>query len=151
MTPFRFRLAKVLDWHQKQAHLEAERLRLAVERAAQAKVDLESHQRDVLKRRRDLIESPNPEVLELIALGPFLRGAKQREQLLLQKCATTEQEASRQRGVSLAADRRLRLFEKLRERQLADHDYEASRELENLASETYLAGFARNLNENSPA
>ena len=148
MTPFRFPLSKVLEWYRKQSQIEGERLRICAERVAQAKIDVERHQRDVRARQMELIESPQPRTLELAALAPFLRRAKQQELLLWQKYHKIAQELERQRGVSLAAQRRLRLTEKLHDRQLSEHDYEASRQLEEMASEAYLARFARALNDN---
>jgi hypothetical protein len=151
MPPFRFRLAKVLDWYRKQSQLETERLRICVETVARTRGEIERHERDVLTRQMELIASPEPQALELAALGPFRRRAKQHELRLLQKFKNNEQELERQRGVSLAAQRRLRLVEKLRDRRLSEHEYEASKELEELASETYLARFARTLNDNPTA
>jgi hypothetical protein len=145
MPPFRFRLGKVLEWYRKQSELEGQRLCVCAERSARAKAEIGSYRRDVLARRTEIIRSSSPQPLELAALGPFLHAAKQRELLLREKCQKAEMDLEKQRGVSLAAQRRLLLFEKLRDRQLTEHDYEASRELEELASESYLAGFARTL------
>ena len=62
MAPFYFRLAKVLDWYRKQSQIEEQKLRFCSERAAQAKTEIERHQRDVLARQMELIRSPRPEV-----------------------------------------------------------------------------------------
>jgi hypothetical protein len=151
MTPFHFRLQKVLDWYRKQCEIEEERLRLAAERTAQSKLALERHQRDVLARQMELIHSPQPQAYELAALGPFCRMAKQREVQLRQKWRKTEQELDHQRAVAQASQRRVRLVENLRDRRLSEYQYQADRELEELASEAYLAGFARRLNNKSTA
>jgi hypothetical protein len=145
MAPFRFRLARVLEWYRKQSQIEEERLRLCTEQAIQAIAAVERHQRDVLARQMELIQSPEPQTHELAALEPFRRRAKQHEAQLIRKCHSSTQEADLQRGVAQAAQRRLRLVEKLRDRRLSEHSYEADRELEELATETHLAGFARNL------
>ena len=52
------------------------------------------------------------------------------------------------RKVVFAARQRLQLFEELRGRRLAEFQYQEMRELEELASESYLAGFVRELNGN---
>jgi flagellar export protein FliJ len=150
MPTFRFRLAKVLDWYQEQSRIESERLRISIERVAQARVEIERHGKEVLARQMELIASPAPQVHELAALEPFRRKAKQHELQLRRKLQKDEQEVERQRGVYQAAERRLRLIEKLRERRLSEHEYQESKELEELASEAYLARFARDLNS-SPA
>lgn len=147
MAPFRFRLARVLDWYGKQSRIEEQRLRVCVERSVQAKAEIESHQKDVLSRQMELIQSPRPQVGELAALGPYYRGATRQEARLREKCVKSEQEVDRQRDIALQSQRRQRLVEKLRERMLADHQYESERELEELASETHLAGLARTLND----
>jgi len=149
MAPYRFRLARVLDWYKKQSHIEGERLRLCVEGARQARTAIENHQRNVNNRHTELIRSERPQAHELAALGPFLRSAKRQELNLRQTCSQKEQEVERQRRAALEAQRRVRLVENLRERQSSEHQYEADRELEALASETHLAGFVRNLNSKS--
>lgn len=143
MTQFHFRLARVLEWYRKQCQIEEERLRLCTERATQARTALERHQKSVLARQMEVLQSPQPQVRELAALVPFRNRAKQHEVQLRQKYQRCEQEADQQRAVALAAQRRLRLVEKLRDRRLSEHQYEADRELEELASEAHLAGLAR--------
>ncbi len=147
MAPFRFRLARVLDWYTKQSRIEEQRLRVCVERAAQAKAEIERHKKNVLSQRMELIQSPQPQVAELAAWGPYYRGATRHEARLREKCNKTEQELERQRDIARLAQRRQRLVEKLRDRMLADHKYEADKELEELASETHLAGLTRMLND----
>ena len=127
MTQFRFRLARVLDWYKKQSDLETEHLRVCVERVAQTKGQIERHASDVLARQMELISSPEPGALELASLGPFRRQAKQHELQLLRTLQRCEQDLERQRGICQLAQRRLRLVEKLRERRLADHEYEESK------------------------
>ncbi len=146
MTAFRFRLARVLDWYRNQSQIEEERLRVFTERAVQARVAFERHRNDVLARQMELIQSPQPRASELTALGSFLRKAKQAEVQLHQRCLNTEQERENQRRITLAAQGRVRLVESLRDRRLSEYRYEADKELEDLASETHLAGIARTLN-----
>ena len=108
---------------------------------------MERHRRDVLARQMDLIRSPAIQASELAALGWFRHRAKQRDLQLSQKCRMSEQALEQQRAVALTAQRRLRLIEKLRDRRHSEYQYEVARELEALASETYLASFARSMND----
>lgn len=147
MGPFRFRLAKVMDWYEKQSRLEAERLRMAAEQVVQTKVEIVNHQNQVRAHQMEVLSRPNPDARELALLPSFQRGAKRQEHRLQQKLRQNEEETERQRAVTQAAQRRLRLIEKLRERRLAEHQYEFGRELEDLASEAYLARYARGLHE----
>jgi hypothetical protein len=147
MGPFRFRLARVMDWYEKQSHLEAERLRMCGEQVVRLQGEIEQHKKDVLSHQMELLAKPNPEAHELAALGPFQRGARRQEHRLRLKLQQGEEATEKQREISQAAQRRLRLVEKLRERRLAEHEYLFDRELEEIASEAYLARYARALNE----
>jgi hypothetical protein len=66
---------------------------------------------------------------------------------LREKCTKSQQELDRQRDIALLSQRRQRLVEKLRDRMLSEYQYEADRELEELASESHLAGLARTVND----
>jgi hypothetical protein len=147
MGPFRFRLARVMDWYEKQSHLEAERLRMCAEQVVRMHSEIDQHKKDVLTHQMELLAKPNPEAHELAALGPFQRRAKKQEHRLHQKLKQSEEATEKQREISQAAQRRLRLIEKLRERRLAEHEYLFDRELEEIASEAYLARYARELHD----
>jgi hypothetical protein len=108
---------------------------------------MERHRRDSLARQMEVLRSPKIQASELAALGAFRRRAKQVDRDLREKCQRTGQALEQQRGVALLAQRRLRLIEKLRDRRLAEYRYEAARELETLASETFLASYARGMTE----
>jgi len=149
MASFQFRLARALDWYRKQCQIEENRLRLCTERAAQAKAMIERHQTEVARRHRELIDSPTINAQELGAWGSFQRRANNVEAQLRQKSLKSDELVTRQRGVVQIAQRRLRLIEKLRERRFAEHRYEAERQLEELASESHLAAFARSLSDPS--
>lgn len=145
MAPYRFRLARVLDWYSRQSQIEQERLRLCNERAIQAKANIERHLSDVLARQTELVHSSKPQASELAALEPFRRAAKQQEARLRENCIRCENALDNQRTAALAAQRRLRLLENLSDRRLAEYRYEADRQLEELASDSHLAGLARAL------
>ena len=147
MVPFRFQLERVLEWYRTQASLEEERLRLCANAAAHAVAEMEHHRRDSLARQMEVLRSAKIQASELAALGAFRRRAKQLDRELGEKCQKTGQALEQQRGVAMVAQRRLRLIEKLRDRRLAEHEYETARELEALASETFLAAYARGMTE----
>jgi hypothetical protein len=147
MAPFRFQLGRVLEWYRTQASLEEERLRLCAHAAAHAVAEMEHHRRDSLARQMEVLRSPSIQAGELAALGAFRRRAKQLDRELGEKCRKTGEALEQQRRVALVAQRRLRLIEKLRDRRLAEYQYEAARELEALASETFLASYARGMTE----
>ena len=149
MAPFQFRLARVLDWYQERCRLEENRLRVLAELAARAEAEIEFHRKEVLAHQMELLRSQNLHAFELAALGSFCRRAKKREAQLFEDCKNSKGSLENQRKVVVAAQQRLQLIEKLRARRLEEHRYQEARELEELASESYLAAFARDLNESN--
>jgi hypothetical protein len=149
MVPFQFRLARVFDWYQERCRLEEDRLRVLAELAARAESEIELHRKEVLAHQTELIQSQSLHAFELTALGSFCRQAKKREAQLSEHCKSSKSSQENQRKVVLAAQQRLQLLGKLHDRRLGEHRYQESRELEELAAESYLAAFVRDLNENN--
>lgn len=149
MPAFRFRLARVLDWYQERCRLEENRLRALAELAARAESEIDRHRKEVLAHQTELFQSQNLHAFELTALGSFCRHAKKREGQLFEHWKNSQRTLENQRKVVLAVQQRLQLLEKLHDRRLAEHQYQEARELEELASESYLATFVRSLNENN--
>lgn len=80
---------------------------------------------------------------DLAALAAF-RGALQSKQRSIAACRVeAAKRAAAQLAAMLAAQRRCRLLERLRERRLAEWRHEADREIETLAAESYLARWKR--------
>jgi hypothetical protein len=149
MSAFQFRLAKVLDWYQERCRLEENRLRVLAELAVRAESAIDLHRKEVLAHQTELFQSPNLRAFELTALGSFCRQAKKREAQLSEHWKNCKKSLENQRKVVLAAQQRLQLIEKLHDRRLGEHQYQEAHELEELASESYLASFARGINENN--
>lgn len=149
MAPFQFRLARVLDWYRERCRLEEGRLRVLAELAARAESAIELHRKEVLAHQTQLFQSRSLHAFELTALGSFCRQAKKREVQLSEQWKNSRASLENQRKVALAAQQRLQLLEKLHDRRLGEHRYQQERELEELASESYLAAFVRDMNENS--
>jgi hypothetical protein len=146
MAQFQFRLARVLDWYQERCRLEENRLRQLAEIAARSESEIQLHRKEVLSHQTQVIQSHNLHAFELTALSSFCRRAKVREAQLLERCKNSKSSLENQRKVVVAAKQRLQLLEKLRDRRLEENRYQEARELEELASETYLAAFVRDLN-----
>ena len=140
------RLKKLFDWYESRCRLEQSRLHLLVEAAARADDAIQRHRDDVIAQRLGVIQGAEVQVLELAALGAYCHHAKVLEARLHEKRDLAIRVLEIQRKVVFAARQRLQLFEKLRDRRLAEFQYQEMRELEALASESYLAGFVRDLN-----
>jgi flagellar export protein FliJ len=142
MTAFRFRLQKVLEWRHT-------RLDLAEARYRQQCAELASLDRDraaladEAMRTEASVRSWNPVTQrDLAALGEFRLHLRARDAELAglrDRCAT---DLAASQSAMLEARRQCRLLERLKERGFATWTAERDRELEQLASEAFLARWA---------
>ena len=139
MNAFRFPLQKVLDWRKTELGIEEARYRRQIEMLAE--IDRERARLEGAgAAAEEQVREWNPVVGgELSALGSFRLHMKHREFALAQPRAECLQKIAAQQQAMLAARRRLRLLERLRERRLAEWTSARDREVEELASESYLA------------
>ena len=151
MPAQRFRLARVLNWYDKQYQLEQSRMALCTERLAHAEKALELHRTETLAQRAEVVQASTVQAWELVSLPAFRLRAQHRDTELAKICKDRERLLARQAAATRRAHTRLRLIEKLKERRLTELNYEAARELENLASEVHLAAYARSLNSETSA
>jgi flagellar export protein FliJ len=139
VTGFRFGLEKVLEWRR----LELEREESAFQRKLAALADLDRRHAELeaaaLRAEIEVRESKGISGTDLAALGGFRTRARNEQQRLSSLRAACEKEAAAQRTAMLEARRRLRLFERLRERRWQGWERARDRELEELAAEAYLA------------
>jgi flagellar protein FliJ len=142
MKAFRFPLQKALDLRMRQLELEEAKLQQAA--AALAAVDRERE--SLLKGRADaeaLVRAGKAVPGEdLAALGAFRLHTDAEAKRIAQRRAQSEGAMEEQRKIMLEARRKLRLLEKLRERRYAEWSASAAKELEEMASESYLARWA---------
>lgn len=139
MTSFRFPLQKVLDWRRTQ--LELEEIEYRRQLGALAELD---RQRRELEAAGDAAERQvrawNPlGGDDVAALGAFRVHVKQKELDMVTPRVERQKQVDRQQGLMLEARRRLRLLERLKERRLEEWRYARDKELEESASESYLA------------
>jgi flagellar export protein FliJ len=143
MNAFRFPLQKVLDYRRTQ--LELEELRFRQQSAAMGDLDRASAQLSASGNTAERqVRAWNPVAGgELAALGSFRLHVKLKETELAVTRTECQKELGRRESVMLEARRRLRLLERLRERRLAEWCSARDKELEDLASEAYLAKWKR--------
>ena len=143
MTTFRFNLERVLQWRQTQLELEEikfkkagaavadlERARVELE-AAGARAEIQVRQWSPLAGR------------DVSALGGFRIHVEMEEREMAGQLAQRRKELQAQENAMLEARRRYRLLERLKERRRAEWQAAGDRELEELASESFLAGWSR--------
>lgn len=140
MKKFVFPLARVLAWRRAQATLERNRLEQIYtrQRALLERRDAlrnESLQAGALAAQPGAHSTPG----ELTSLSNFALFARQEDVRLEQAARAMQQEIARQQGQVQQAEQRCRLLEKLEGQRLTDWQAGASKELEELASDVFLA------------
>ena len=142
MHRFQFRLGSVLGWRAVELELEEGRLeRLFTERRRR---DAEALALEVRSRESaQLITARTLDGQQLAALS-YHRHYLEREgaRMAAQRADCAKRIAAQQQRV-VEAERKVRLLERLKERRLAEWNLEFNREMEALASETFLSKWAR--------
>lgn len=142
MKRFEFRLQKVMEWREKQLELEDARLKQHVAGIAsldQARAGLES---EGLQAEVQLRSSASVSGQDLAALAGFRQHIRMRGIQLAAQRAEAQKQLEAQQRVMLEARRRCRLLERLKERRLSEWQAACDRELDALASESFLARWA---------
>ena len=143
MTTFRFPLQKVLDWRRTQ--LELAEARFQQQTAALAAIDRAYAEMEASGIRAEVeVRCWDPLAgRDLAALGRFRLRVQSREKQISLQRAGCQRELAVRKTAMLEARRRCRLLERLKERRLAEWTLTRDRELEELASESYLSRWAR--------
>ena len=143
MIPFRFPLQKVLDWRQTQLELEEikfKRQAAALDELDRARAALEAAGVKAEVQVRDWSPLSGR---DLAALGSFRFYIKMKERDIATRRAECQEKLYVQQRVMLEARRRCRLLERLKERRFSEWELAQNRELEQLATESYLAQWSR--------
>jgi hypothetical protein len=143
MTSFQFPLQRALDW--RRTELQLAEARLQQQLAALAELDQARAELAAMGARTEVaVREFNPLAgRDLTALGSFRLLIKVREKEIAGRRVECQRElAARQAGL-LEARRRCRLLERLRERRWTEWQQARDRELEELASDSYLARWSQ--------
>ena len=143
MEGFRFHLERILDWRRTERDAEEaklQKLTLAWEEAESAVAQAKAT-RTVIEMEARALESLSGR--DLAALSALRVRLQVRERYLQLEVGACEKRLATQRQVWVDARRRCRLLEELKSRRLAEFEYEMERDLENLATETYLATWSQ--------
>jgi flagellar export protein FliJ len=143
MRAFEFPLRRALEWRRTQSELEENALRqlaAKLEELALAAVRL-----DMVKSRAEIAvrQSAAVEASDLWALAAYRQRLIAEMQQLTQQRQEGERQLAAQRQKVMEAQRRFRLLEKLEQRRHAEWRRQADMEMENLAAESFLAGWSR--------
>jgi hypothetical protein len=143
MTPFRFRLARVLSWYSKQCDLEEGRLHVCSAGVLETAAEITRLQHARAALESEMVRSISPNAAELVAMELYRERTKRDEIRLQEEFQKRQRALEAQRAVLEAARRRFRLLEKLRERRLSEYVVAADQELEELAADAFRAASFR--------
>jgi len=143
MQAFRFPLAKVLHWRRLQLELEENKFKRLT--AALAQLDHTGAELAAAAVRAEMqVRAWSPLAgRDLAALAGFRVHVREQERTLAVRRAECVQKIASQQNAMLEARRRCRLLERLEDREFRDWQVLSSREIEQLAAESHLAGLAR--------
>jgi hypothetical protein len=142
MRRFQFRLQSVLGWRVVELELEEGRLeQLFTERRRwdEEALALEARRRESAR----LIAAKTLDGQQLAAFTNHRRYLERESARISSQRADCEKRIAAQRQRVVEAERKVRLLERLKERRLAEWTLDFNREMEALASETFLSKWAR--------
>jgi flagellar export protein FliJ len=130
MKRFQFRLEQVLNWRRTELDLEEDRLK-----QLHAALEALDRERSALESTRDeasrsLLSRSTVHGADLQMLAAYQDAVKRNFARLARQRRTQEDEIDRQNRKLLEARKRFRLLEKLKERKLAEWQYESLRQAE---------------------
>ena len=143
MRRFHFTLAKVLDFRRRQLELEEAKFEALHSERRSLEAESSRLEGEVLQTRQSLMVTGFAESQDLVSADLYLRHLSEETKRHALRVAEWQARASKQQQLVVEARRRVRLIEKLEERQLRDWKAAADREQENLASELFLARWKR--------
>lgn len=147
MNAFRFPLQKALEWRRKQ--LELEEAHFKQQAAAVAALDRRRAETEAagIRAEIEVRQWGNVAGRDLAALDRFRLRVKSDEARIAQERAEAARVLAERQQTMLEARRRTRLLDRLRERRLEEWESARNRELEDMAGESFLAGWNRRARE----
>ncbi len=139
MTSFRFPLEKVLRLRYTQLELEEARFRRQAAELATLDRALAEMEASAIGAEADLRAQKVVTGRDLAALGGYRMAVKEREEQIVQQRDACRRLVAERQAAMMEARRRFRLLEKLKERRLGEWEKARDRELEEIASESFLA------------
>ncbi len=142
MQRFRFRLASVMKWRTVQLELEEDKLQSLFAERNRALAELARLEQS-RKEADSILKADQVDGQALAALDNHRAALGRNRQKVRTSMADCERRIMAQRAKVTEAERRVQLLERLKERRLEEWNAEAAKELEALASETFLAKLVR--------
>jgi flagellar export protein FliJ len=140
---FHFSLSEVLGFRRRQLEMEEAQLEALHSERRMLESEASRLEEEAARTRRSLMVTGSVESQDLVASDLYLRHLSAQKKRHAAGVADWQARASRQQQAIIAARLRVRLIEKLEERQLRKWKAAVDREQENLSSELYLARWKR--------
>src|SRR5690242_2850261 len=116
MKAFQFRLERVRNWQSKLCALQEQKLGAAIEEVASSRQKLLSARAEAAEEEAQFLGCKFITAADLRGWAAYRRAAAERDQTLQQEIQERESDVDRERAALVAARRRLRGIEMLRER-----------------------------------
>lgn len=139
MKRFEFGLARALDFRRQQLELEEAKLEILLAERGRLDADSLRIDNEVDATRQSLMVTGSAQSQELVAADLYLGHLAAEKKRQAAKLADWQQRASKQHKAMVEVRRRVRLLEKLKEKQFQTWKAETDREQENLSAELFLA------------
>jgi flagellar export protein FliJ len=136
---FEFGLARALDFRRQQLELEEAKLEILLAERGRLDADSLRIDNEVDATRQSLMVTGSAQSQELVAADLYLGHLAAEKKRQAAKLADWQQRASKQHKAMVEVRRRVRLLEKLKEKQFQTWKAETDREQENLSAELFLA------------
>jgi hypothetical protein len=143
MKAFRFPLEKALDLRRTQLTMAESRYRQQLAEVGALDRSRAEAEASGIRAELEIRQNTSVRGSDLAALDRFRLRVKKDEVRIAAQRETAVGELSARQDVMLLARRRSKLLERLRERRLKDWQADRDRELEEVASESYLAQWSR--------
>ena len=143
MTQFYFPLEKVLRWRSLELASEGAKLEQLVREQLKLQTMLADLSAEKSKLDRSLDTLPDLRGADLRAVSAYSLSLKRQADSLVQLVAKCDRDLTEQKKKYRSAKQRFRLLEELRARKFEEWRQEQARELESLATESFLANWNR--------
>jgi flagellar export protein FliJ len=143
MGAFHFPLDRVMRWRGIEFSLEQAKLKRLGQEQIRLQMQAAALGAEKSKLSTSLVTLPDPRGEDLRSMVSYGASLKRRAEKLTELRVKLDRELAAQKKKYNEAKQRLQLLEELRERKLTEWRYEQAKELEELASESFLAGWNR--------
>lgn len=143
MKSFDFPLERVRQYRDKQAQIEESKLERLYAGRRSLELRREQLDRHRAETEKSILSAQSVDAMQLAALGHWSSFVETQNQLIGKQLAQCEAQIALQRVKVIETRRQFQLLDKLKEKRLNSWKAECDRELEQQASESYLAQWSR--------